>query len=68
MDLVPSGFTFKTDPWKHQIASFLAAIANDGFLLALDLGTGKTKVAVDSCRYWNSKRAFVIEPEDGDRT
>ena len=22
--LVPAGFTFKTDPWDHQLVSFLA--------------------------------------------
>lgn len=51
MEMVPEGFTFKTNPWTHQIAAFLGCISNTGFLNALDLGTGKTKVAVDLCRY-----------------
>lgn len=51
LELIPPGFTWKTKPWTHQIAAFLANISNDGFLDALDLGTGKTKVAIDTCRY-----------------
>lgn len=51
MQIVPDDFKFRTEPWKHQIAAFLSCIANDSFLLALDLGTGKTKVAIDTCRY-----------------
>jgi SNF2 family DNA or RNA helicase len=51
MEVVPDGFKFYTEPWTHQVASFLACIANDHFLLALDLGTGKTKVSIDVCRY-----------------
>lgn len=42
-DMVPSNFEFQTEPWIHQLASFVASIANDRFFLALDLGTGKTK-------------------------
>jgi len=51
LEMVPDGFTFHTKPWTHQIAAFLANISNDGFLDALDLGVGKTKVAIDTCRY-----------------
>jgi len=49
--MVPEGFEFKTSPWTHQVAAFLGNISNEGFLNALDLGTGKTKVAIDTCRY-----------------
>lgn len=52
--LVPPEFSFYTDPWDHQIASFIACIANSSFILALDLGTGKTKVSIDTCRYIQS--------------
>lgn len=54
MELVPKGFKFKRKPWQHQIAAFIANIANDGFNDWLDLGTGKTQVGIDSCRYWKS--------------
>lgn len=53
MDMVPEGFEFKTLPWTHQISAFLATISNDGFLSCLDLGVGKTKVAIDTCRYYD---------------
>lgn len=52
MELVPDDFEFITDPWLHQLASFVASIANDRFFLALDLGTGKTKISIDTFRYF----------------
>jgi len=61
LSMVPKGFKFHTDPWTHQIASFVAAISVEQFLLALDLGTGKTKVAIDVCRY--AEQTF--EPVNG---
>jgi SNF2 family DNA or RNA helicase len=61
MDLVPREFSFFTNPWTHQIASFVAAISAEKLLLALDLGTGKTKVAIDVCRYVNQ----TFEPVNG---
>ena len=64
MSLVPDGFEFKTEPWTHQVASFVAMIANNGFLCALDLGTGKTKVSIDYCKYLRQElggmRALVL--------
>lgn len=54
IELVPPEFSFYTDPWDHQIASFIACIANNAFIMALDLGTGKTKVSIDLCRYIQS--------------
>jgi len=64
--IVPRGFSFHTRPWTNQLASFLAAIAClspekkekrlvpvkiDGFADTSDMGVGKTKVAIDVCRY-----------------
>lgn len=60
-ELVPQDFSFHTDPWTHQIASFVGGISAEQFLLALDLGTGKTKVAIDICRY--AEKSF--EPVNG---
>jgi SNF2 family DNA or RNA helicase len=59
LEIVPDGFKFYTAPWTHQIASFLSCISNDNFLLALDLGTGKTKVSIDVCRYIQKEIAPV---------
>ncbi len=61
LSLLPKGFEFKTTPWDHQIASLACCLAYDGFLIALDLGTGKTKVAIDHCRYLGkSVKALVV--------
>lgn len=49
--LVPDGFKFKMPPWDHQLAAWLAAISETGFNVWLDLGTGKTKVAIDTVRF-----------------
>jgi len=49
--MLPTWYKFKTKPWTHQLACTVASIANDGFLNCLDLGTGKTKVAIDFCRF-----------------
>jgi len=54
--MVPKSFKWKTNPWTHQVAAFLACISNQGFLSALDLGTGKTKVVIDTCRYFDKNR------------
>jgi SWI/SNF-related matrix-associated actin-dependent regulator 1 of chromatin subfamily A len=51
LKLLPEDIKFKTVPWTHQIAPLVCCIAYDGFLLALDLGTGKSKVAIDCCSY-----------------
>jgi len=59
MEMVPKGFEFKTNPWTHQIAAFLASTSNDGFLSALDLGTGKTKVAIDTVRYFDGYKKKI---------
>lgn len=52
MEMVPKDFEFQKEPWLHQLASFIASIANDQFFLALDLGTGKTKISIDTFRYF----------------
>lgn len=59
MDIVPNDFGFRTDPWTHQIASFVSCISNNNFLLALDLGTGKTKVVIDACRYIKRQHGYI---------
>ena len=59
IEMVPEGFTWKTEPWKHQISAFLASISEPGFLCALDLGTGKTKVSIDYCRFLDDNRGNI---------
>jgi len=68
-DVLPAEFGFKTKPWTHQLATFLVSVGcivetGHGFLNALDMGTGKTKVAIDVCRYVAQRngnlRALVV--------
>lgn len=64
LGLLPAWYDFRLEPWTHQLACLVATLAEQNFLSCLDLGTGKTKVAVDACRYWrhfkNNLRIFVI--------
>lgn len=44
---LPEGFTFTTNPYKHQIEGVLYGLENDSFLLGDDQGLGKTKQIID---------------------
>ncbi len=44
---LPAGFTFKTDPYRHQIEGVMYGLENDSFLLGDDQGLGKTKQIID---------------------
>lgn len=44
---LPEGFSFKTEPYKHQIESVLYGLANERFLLGDDQGLGKSKSVID---------------------
>lgn len=57
---------FELEPRTHQLAAFLLAIARPGYYLALDMGCGKSKVAIDVFR-WRRDRgdadsALVLVP------
>lgn len=43
----PRGYSFKTEPFQHQVDSFVYAQDNDKFLLGDEQGLGKTKQAID---------------------
>lgn len=57
MKCVPTGFKFKTKPRMCQLASFVVGAANTGYNFWLDLGLGKSKTAIDLCRFlsWSYK-------------
>jgi len=40
-------FTFLTKPWAHQVAALEFLSSNSAVLLDYEMGTGKTKIAVD---------------------
>ena len=44
-------FIFKTKPYDHQSEAFTASADRTNFALLMDMGTGKTKTAIDSMGY-----------------
>jgi len=41
-------FVFKTQPLKHQLEALKQSIDKPAFALLLEMGTGKTKVTIDT--------------------
>ena len=41
-------YKFKTSPYDHQREAFLSSSSKKEFALLMDMGTGKTKVCLDS--------------------
>ena len=44
-------FIFKTSPYQHQRESFDSSANRENFALLMDMGTGKTKVCLDTIGY-----------------
>ena len=44
---VPDNFSFKTNPYDHQIVGFNYGLQNDRWLLGDEMGLGKTKQVID---------------------
>lgn len=44
-------FPFKTAPYKHQLEIFERTKDLDGFAMFLEMGTGKTKIAIDTAAH-----------------
>lgn len=44
---LPDGFNFKTKPYNYQKDSFIRGMKDNHFILADDVGIGKTKQAID---------------------
>lgn len=62
------GFTFITEPWPHQRAAVRAGAHMDGYALFWEMGTGKTKAAIDIARWRMANRGLqhvlVIAPNE----
>lgn len=59
----PTGFTFKTKPWKHQLEA-LKFLMNQGFgALYTDMGSGKTKVMVDLINNAGYTKTIIVAPK-----
>lgn len=52
----------KTNPWKHQLAAFRFCYRRPASMLAMEMGTGKSKVAVDLVNTWDVKRVLIMSP------
>lgn len=57
---------FKTDPWLHQLVCFYIGVCVPRFLFLLDMGLGKSKIALDlmtqAQREKRLRRALVCVP------
>jgi len=58
--LLPSDLVFKVKPWKHQIAPLVCSLAYSGFFNTMDLGTGKSAVAVNMCAYLAKSKPIKV--------
>lgn len=65
---VPSGFSFKTKPYAHQIEGLAFAMRFLRCGLLYDMGLGKTKIVVDLLRWCSAcfgDRALILSPTVG---
>ncbi len=53
----------KTDMWRHQLVAYHMAMAQDGTMLALDCGCGKSKVAIDVAQNSSASRVLILCPK-----
>ena len=53
----------KTAPWGHQEEAWNLAKDHEGFLMAHDMGAGKSKVAVDFCTGIGAKLVLILCPK-----
>ena len=60
-------FVFKTRPYDHQLEAFTASAEKTNFALLMDMGTGKTKVDIDSMGHCFEKGlidfAIIVAPK-----
>ena len=59
-------YNYKTKPFKHQRQSLIEGAKPYNFAYFMEMGTGKTKVAIDNAAYLFQEQridyAFVIAP------
>lgn len=51
-----------TGKWMHQRKAFWFAYQLEASLLAITMGGGKTKIAIDLMQNWNARKVLVIAP------
>lgn len=52
------------DCWRHQSDAYWFAFDKPATLLAMDMGTGKSKVAIDLLVNWECKKTLIICPKN----
>ena len=50
------------DSWQHQLEAYHFAVGTPATLLAMAMGTGKSKVAIDLAVNWGAKKILVLCP------
>lgn len=50
----------RTDAWQHQAQAFHWAVEQEAALLWLDMGTGKSKVAIDLINAWQASPVLIL--------
>ena len=53
-------FIFKTKPYAHQLKAFEISAEAENFALLMDMGTGKTKVCIDSIAHNFEEKRIVF--------
>jgi SNF2 family DNA or RNA helicase len=50
------------DSWQHQLEAYHFAVDKPASLLAMAMGTGKSKVAIDLLTNWSARRVLILCP------
>jgi len=54
----------KTKPWDHQVKAWNLAKNRKSFYYAMDMGTGKTKAAIDYCNGLGLSSVLIVCPKN----
>ena len=65
---IASTYPFITTPYEHQRTAFNFVVSSPHFALFMEMGTGKTKVAIDACDYFMEQDVidyhFIVVPSN----
>jgi len=63
MESAPVDIEFSSDLWEHQVQALKFALPLRSAMLAMDMGTGKTRVALEIIKHRGHKRVLVLCPK-----
>jgi SNF2 family DNA or RNA helicase len=52
----------RTQPWDHQLEAIDSAAGHRGFMLAMEMGTGKSLTAIGLMHAWGARRVLIACP------